>query len=250
MTEIPAEGILSTVTQQKGPARQGVWRMFDRIAPRYDLLNRLLSFRQDVRWRKKLAEFLPEGQSLHLVDLATGTGDVIITLCRCCPSIVRATGFDLAGEMLAIGRQKVDRAGLAQQVQLLEGDALRVPLPDCSAEVVTIAFGIRNVEDPLQGLREMHRLLKPGGRALVLEFSLPENALLRAIYLFYFRKILPRIGGLLSGDSYAYRYLNETVETFPYGQAFARLMEQAGFVHVAYRPLTLGVATIYCGTKP
>ena len=250
VAQVSVKTILIEPSLRSGPARWGVWRMFDRIAPRYDLLNRLLSFRQDVRWRKKLADFLPEGRQVHLVDLATGTGDVVITLCRRCPAVIRATGFDLAVEMLAIGREKIKRAGLQDRARLLEGDALKVPLPDESADVVTIAFGIRNVEEPLKGLQEMYRLLRPGGIALVLEFSLPANRLLKTLYLFYFRHMLPWIGGLLSGDGYAYRYLNQTVETFPYGEAFACLMEAAGFQNVRWKPLTLGVATIYRGTKP
>ncbi len=229
--------------------RNEVWRMFDRIAQRYDLLNRLLSFGRDVVWRKKLAHFLPEGESLQLLDLATGTADVIIFLFQKSPRIFRAVGIDLAERMLEIGQQKIHEHQLDQVVELKVGDATQIPFPDNQFHVVTIAFGIRNVDDVPQSLREMYRVLKPGGRALILEFSLPHASIIRQAYLFYFRNILPRIGGWISGNHYAYQYLNQTVETFPYGESFAGLMIEAGFSRVGFKPLTFGVATIYYGDK-
>ncbi|NOX36226.1 MAG: bifunctional demethylmenaquinone methyltransferase/2-methoxy-6-polyprenyl-1,4-benzoquinol methylase UbiE [Calditrichaeota bacterium] len=229
--------------------RNELWRMFDRIAQRYDLLNRLLSFGQDVVWRKKLARFLPEGECLEVLDLATGTADVIIYLFQKSARVFRAVGIDLAERMLEIGQQKIREHQLDQVVELKVGDATRIPFPDNQFHVVTIAFGIRNVENVPQSLREMYRVLKPGGRALVLEFSLPRSPIVRNAYLFYFRNILPRIGGWISGDHYAYQYLNKTVESFPYGESFAQLMTEAGFSRVGYKSLTFGVATIYYGDK-
>lgn len=231
------------------PSRQNVGSMFDRIAHRYDLLNRLLSFGTDVRWRKRLSKHLPAGGQLQVLDLATGTADVLISLEKNCPRVQRGTGVDLSFGMLSHGLPKLRALGLAQRFRLLQGDAQRLPLPTAAYDAVTISFGIRNVLNVDAGLREMHRILKPGGRALILEFSLPANPLFRAGYLFYFRHVLPRIGALLSGDGHAYRYLNQTVETFPYGQAFCSLMENAGFQSVRAHPLTFGIATLYQGDK-
>lgn len=223
--------------------------MFDRIAHRYDLLNRLLSFGTDVRWRKRLGQHLPAGDTLNVLDLATGTADVLISLERHCPSVQRGTGVDVSFGMLSHGVPKLRALGLAGRFRLVRGDAMRLPLPTDRYDAATISFGIRNVLDVGAGLREMHRVLRPGGRVLVLEFSLPGNALFRAGYLFYFRHVLPRIGALLSGDGHAYRYLNQTVETFPYGEAFCALLREAGFREVKAFPLTLGIATLYQGDK-
>jgi demethylmenaquinone methyltransferase/2-methoxy-6-polyprenyl-1,4-benzoquinol methylase len=231
------------------PPRQDVWRMFDRIAPRYDLLNRLLSGRQDVSWRRKLARLLPERDKMSVLDLATGTGDVLVEIWRAGRGVARGIGMDMSGGMLAIGHDKLAQHGLSSSYQMVRGDAGRIAAADNSFDAVTIAFGIRNVIDVPEALKEMRRVLNPGGRVLILEFSLPSNAFFRAGYLFYFRHVLPRIGGAISGDSYAYRYLNQTVETFPYGEAFLALMREAGFRDVRSRSLTFGIASIYQGDK-
>lgn len=235
--------------RKKEPTRHDVWKMFNRIAPRYDLLNRLLSLRQDVAWRRKMARYLPDRPGLKLLDLATGTGDQILFLISQSDQIESAVGIDLAEEMLARGRQKVSAKGLETVIELKHGDATRIPFSDQQFDVITISFGIRNVVDVPQSLRDMYRVLKPGGRALILEFSLPANGLFRKLYLFYFRRILPLIGGLISGDMAAYRYLNQTVESFPYGRDFCDLMRDAGFVNVAFEPLTFSIAAIYRGDK-
>lgn len=236
-------------TTPTSPSRVHVGSMFDRIAHRYDLLNRLLSFGTDVRWRKRMAQHLPEGASLEVLDLATGTADVLISLEKHCPRVKRGTGVDLSFGMLSFGLPKLKALGLAKRFRLVRGDAMSLPLPSDRYDAVTISFGIRNVLDVPAGLREMCRILKPGGRALVLEFSLPGNPLFRAGYLFYFRHVLPRVGALLSGDGGAYRYLNQTVETFPYGEDFCGLMRDAGFRDVTAFPLTFGIATLYQGDK-
>lgn len=223
--------------------------MFDRIARRYDLLNRLLSFRRDVYWRKRLTRFLPEKENLRILDLATGTGDVLLTLCRTCPRIASAIGSDLSEEMLKLARQKVAARSLDHIITLQREDATDLKLADNSFDCITIAFGIRNLTDLSAGLSEMHRVLVPGGRLLILEFSLPLNPLVRAFYLPYFQHVLPRIGAIVSGDSQAYRYLERTVASFPYGQEMVRHIEAAGFENVTATPLTFGTATIYCGDK-
>lgn len=226
------------------------WRMFDRIAQRYDLLNRLLSFRRDVAWRKRLCAALPERPDQHVLDLATGTGDVLLALLQCRERVGRVTGLDRSANMLALARHKIRRLGTGSGGALVRGDACRIGAADGSFDAVTMAFGIRNVPDAPGALREIYRVLKPGGRVVILEFALPSNRLFRAAYLAYFRHMLPRIGGLISGDSSAYRYLNRTVEAFPYGGAFGALLSNAGFERVSIQALTFGIAALYVGDKP
>jgi demethylmenaquinone methyltransferase/2-methoxy-6-polyprenyl-1,4-benzoquinol methylase len=231
------------------PSRQNVWQMFDRIAHRYDLLNHLLSFGQDIMWRKKLRRHLPEKRPLDVLDMATGTGDQLIALAQKDGLVGKGTGMDLAEKMLEVGREKIREMGMADRLTLTQGDAVDVPVEDNSYDLLTISFGIRNVLDVPRSLKNMYRALRPGGRVLILEFSLPQNSLIRNGYLFYFRHILPKLGGLISGDYYAYNYLNKTVETFPYGDAFCSLLQDAGFTNVRAVSLTFGVATIYRGDK-
>lgn len=234
-------------TASPEPSRHEVWRMFDRIAPRYDLLNRVLSGGLDVAWRRKMARLLPERAPLRLLDVATGTADQILMLMDRAPAITEAIGVDMAEQMLQKGRVKVRERGLEQRIQLKTGDAIAIPEPDASFDVCTISFGIRNVTDVVAALREMRRVLRPGGRAFVLEFSQPTARWFRVLYFFYLRHLLPVIGGWISGDREAYRYLNVTIESFPSGEAFCALMQRAGFADVRAVPLTMGIASIYIG---
>ena len=165
--------------------------MFDRIAHRYDLLNRLLSCGQDVRWRRRMARYLPDRTDLKLLDLATGTADQIIYLMKSSPNIASAVGMDMSENMLQHGREKLESLPFGDRIQLKTGNASAIPVGDDEFDVATISFGIRNVEDVVMALRDMRRALKPGGRMLILEFGLPGNRLMRAAYLLYFRKILP-----------------------------------------------------------
>lgn len=236
------------IRESAPPSRRDVWRMFDRIAPRYDLLNHLLSLNRDRAWRKRMVRFLPEGGNLAVLDLATGTGDQLLSL-YVTGTVSFGVGLDMAAEMMAIGLKKIEARGLADRLMMVRGDASAIPFADSSFDAVTITFGIRNLVDVRAGLAEMYRILRPHGRALILEFSLPNNSLLRRSYLLYFRHLLPRLGAVISGDRQAYRYLNQTVESFPYGDEFRALMRDAGFGAVVAYPLTLGVATIYCGEK-
>lgn len=247
MTRQP--GVQTGKKSPSSPPRTEVWKMFDRIAHRYDLLNRTLSLGQDVVWRNRVAKHLPGFSDQHILDLATGTGDLIISIFEKSERVKSGIGIDMAEKMLEFGRPKLRKRNLDQAITLQKGDAMDIPFPAESFDAVTIAFGIRNVIDVLESMREMHRVLKPGGRVIILEFSLPKNGFFRSLYLFYFRKVLPIIGGLISGDSYAYRYLNETVETFPYGEAFCQLLHEAGFSDVKMTPLNFGIATIYQGDK-
>ncbi|MBW2266570.1 MAG: bifunctional demethylmenaquinone methyltransferase/2-methoxy-6-polyprenyl-1,4-benzoquinol methylase UbiE [Deltaproteobacteria bacterium] len=232
------------------PSRTEVWKMFNRVAPRYDLLNRILSLGIDRLWRRKMTSFLPPREKQHVLDLATGTADQLLSLFENRNEIKSATGMDLADRMLHIGRKKVERAGLSDVITLKIGSATDIAANDQEFDAVTISFGIRNVADTTQSLREIYRVLKPGGRLLVLEFSLPKSPLFCNIYLFYLRHILPKVGAFLSKDPYAYRYLNETIETFPCGEAFRRILKLAGFTAIAVHPLTFGIATIYQGDRP
>lgn len=221
--------------------------MFNRIAGRYDCLNRLLSLRRDVAWRNALVRALPEGRALRVLDLATGTGDVLLAMAG--RKDLRGVGLDPATAMLAVGRKKLAQRGLSRRFPLIPGDALALPFAGASFDAVTIAFGIRNVPEVDTALGEMRRVLRPGGRLLVLEFSLPAFWGIRAPYLVYFRYILPRIGALLSGDGAAYRYLNRSVEAFPCGHAFCALLEAAGFTVSKVRTLSFGIATLYTAER-
>ena len=234
----------------KDPSRQDAWRMFDRIAPRYDLLNKLLSLYQDVGWRKVLTKGLPIHSNQIVLDLATGTADVLLSLFKNSTKVIQGIGIDMACDMLKYGRRKVYEKDLNNFIHLIPGDASAIPFAANQFDVVTIAFGIRNVMDVKASLAEIYRVLKPSGKVLILEFSLPENRILKTLYLLYFRNILPRIGFLISGDAYAYRYLNKTVESFPYGETFCNLIRAVGFQSVDVKPLTFGIASIYRGEKP
>ncbi len=223
--------------------------MFDRIASRYDLLNRLLSFGQDLWWRRKLAKILERNKSAEILDLATGTADVLLSVHKYNQAMRLGVGIDLAGEMLQVGRYKLEKANLSEKTILLRADALSLPVVDNSFDATTISFGIRNVVDVHNALKEMRRVLKTGGKALILEFALPPNPVLRRIFLVYIHSVIPFIGGIVSGNKRAYRYFHETVETFSYGEEFAQLMKEAGFKEVKMHRMTLGVAIIYEGVK-
>lgn len=227
----------------------GSWRMFDDIASRYDFLNRLLSFGMDILWRRRLAGLLPDKRGQKVLDVATGTADVLLSLFQNNPHVQSGCGIDLAEKMMDIGRKKIARQGLEPHVTLHRGDANQIPFNDGTFDAATIAFGIRNMEEPARVLREMRRVLNKGGRALVLEFALPRNALIRRVYLVYLRHLMPLIGAAFSGHYRAYKYLNRTIEAFPCGEEFRALMAQAGFRNVKAYPLLFGVASIYQGDK-
>jgi len=223
--------------------RDFVRRMFDRIARRYDLLNHLLSAGTDVRWRRRAVRLLDPQPGWRILDLATGTGDFAFEAAS--RGSVRVTGVDLSVPMLRVGCEK--RRGRA--VDLLCGDAEGLPFRDGTFDGVTVGFGIRNVARLDAGLREMGRVLRRGGRAVILEFSRPRTPVLSHLYMFYFKNLLPRIGALVSGDRVAYTYLYESVVRFPEGQDFLAAMERAGFREVRERRLTFGIATVYVGEK-
>ena len=224
------------------------WQMFDQISPNYDQINRILSFGMDLSWRRFAASHLPKALDLHLLDVASGTGDQLIACMESGASIASSIGIDLSQEMLRIGEKKIAQKPYRERTELLLGDAEKLPFADGSFDAATFSFGIRNVVHPIQALQEMRRVLNPKGVGLILEFSLPPQPF-KFFHLFYLRYLLPWIGGLFSKDRVAYRYLNQTIEAFPYGKAFCSLMEQAGFCQVEAFPLALGAVTLYRGVN-
>ncbi len=226
-----------------------IWTMFDKISPSYDLVNRLLSFSIDKRWRKKCADFVPNRPNLCLLDIATGTGDQLIALMDQCSNIRRSLGIDMAREMLSIGREKLKKKSYNHLVDLTDGTALSLPVASSSMDVISIAFGVRNFTDLDQCLKECFRALTPEGKLIILEFSLPRNQWIRKFHLFYLRKIVPWIGGLISKNQEAYRYLNTTIESFPFGEEFVNIIRKEGFSQVSFFPLTFGIATIYVAER-
>lgn len=236
-------------TKSEERSRKNVWQMFDEISPRYDFLNHLLSFGADIHWRKKLIQYLPKNSDIRLLDLATGTADQLITIVKKAKQVKSALGIDLSQEMIRLGQRKIIDKPYMHQITLTKGDATDISLGNESVDCVTMSFGIRNVEDTQKCLNECMRVLTPRGRLLILEFSIPKNRLIKGCHLFYLRHVLPNVGGLISRQKAAYRYLNETIETFPSGEAFCDLMKKAGFVRVKAHPMTLGVTTLYVGEK-
>ena len=234
-----------TDTNQK---REKIAGMFNDISARYDLLNHLLSFGIDRRWRKRLIRRLQQTDPQKVLDVATGTGDLAITAAlRTRASI---TGADISAGMMNKGKRKVDAAGLSGRIQFIEGAAESLPFSDGTYDAVMVAFGVRNFADLQQGLNEFFRVLKPGGKVLILEFSMPENNLLGALYRFYFRSILPRIGRAVSGHPEAYSYLPDSVTSFPYGEAFLKHLSDAGFMRCSGKPLSGGIAALYEAVRP
>ena len=222
------------------------WKMFNRISPSYDRINRILSLGMYQNWRHSVAAHLPKKPAIRLLDLASGTGDQLIACLESGASINEAVGIDLSEEMLRIAKEKITAKSYKNKVSFLTADAEQIPFADASFDAATFSFGIRNVSDPLLSLKQIKRILKPQGKCLILEFSMPKQPF-KPFHLFYLRHILPRIGGWLSKNPDAYRYLNQTIETFPSGKAFCSLMETAGFSSIKTVPMALGAVTLYVG---
>ncbi len=238
---------MPSVSLEKTQNRIG--SMFDRIAATYDFLNHTLSLGLDIQWRNRAVRSLPARKNDLVLDVATGTGDLAFALLRARPK-ARIVGVDLARNMLRIAREKRRRQGIAERCySVLAGDALQLPFSDNRFDALMIAYGIRNVPDMGRALKEFHRVLKPGGHLLVLEFSLPRLPLLRNAYIFYFEKILPRLGGFVSGDSEAYAYLPASVGAFVTPEELQALTETHGFHHVLTRLLTGGVTYFLLARK-
>jgi demethylmenaquinone methyltransferase / 2-methoxy-6-polyprenyl-1,4-benzoquinol methylase len=224
-----------------------VEEMFDNISPKYDLLNHLLSVNIDKIWRKnaikKVKVFAPQ----NILDVATGTGDFAIAATRI--KNVRVTGIDISEGMLEVGRKKVERKKLSGQIELIKADSENLPFDKDTFDAATVGFGVRNFENLEKGLSEIFRVLKPGGVFVVLEFSKPKKTPFKQLYYFYFTKILPALGRLISKDNSAYTYLPESVKTFPDGEDFIDILNNVGFVESRSHQQTFGIATIYFSRK-
>lgn len=239
---------LETVPVDKSAAR--VRRMFGEIAPRYDLLNHLLSLNVDRYWRWRTVRRVRPRGSFPILDVCSGTGDLALAYGRKSGSGTKIVGADFCHAMLVRGRRKAARAAMDERLAFIEADATRLPLPDDHFQIVSVAFGLRNVSNPDRGLAEMVRVCRPGGRVAVLEFSKPTWQPFRAVYEWYFRRVLPWIGQRMAQNQQrAYNYLPTSVEQFSSGEALAERMRRAGLGDVAYQRLSLGIATLYVGTK-
>jgi demethylmenaquinone methyltransferase/2-methoxy-6-polyprenyl-1,4-benzoquinol methylase len=230
-----------------GTKREQVERMFDAISPKYDLLNRLFSMGIDQGWRRKVVRMLGEEPVGHLLDVATGTADLAILGSL---KARQVTGADISEGMLKLGREKVARRGLADRVTLVQANSEQLPFPNATFDAVTVAFGVRNFEHLEQGVKDMVRVLRPGGRIFILEFSKPAKAPFKQLFRFYFHRVMPTVGKAISKDSAAYAYLPKSVDAFPEGAAFEDLMRAAGLGEVRSFALTGGIATLYRGRRP
>ncbi len=227
-----------------------VRKMFGEIAERYDFLNHLLSLNVDRYWRWRTVKSVPPQAGMKILDICTGTGDLALAYNKAAGGEAEIVGADFCHEMLVLGRKKALKSGADERVSFVEADAMQIPLPDNQFDIVSVAFGLRNVAVTDVGLAEMFRVCKPGGRVAVLEFSSPEWQPFKAVYGWYFRNVLPKIGQLLARNAQsAYNYLPESVGQFPQGEQLAQRMRAAGLTEVWYRGLTLGVATLYVGKK-
>ena len=225
-----------------------VEQMFDKIAPNYDLLNRLLSLGIDVSWRKRAIGYLREQPPRDLLDVATGTADVAIMAAKILQP-ARIVGIDIANQMLELGRQKIAAQALAEIITLETGDSEQLRFEDQTFDAVTVAFGVRNFEHLEKGLAEMYRVLRPGGRVVILEFSKPQSFPFKQLYNGYFKYVLPLIGRLTSRDIRAYTYLFESVQVFPEGNDFLHILSKTGYQNPTCERLTLGICSIYTATK-
>ena len=225
--------------------------MFGAIAPSYDLLNHLLSLNIDKLWRRRTTRLVPPSGTAPILDLCTGTGDLALAYDRAAGGRVRIMGADFCHEMLVRAVAKTEKRQASERIKFLEADAQRLPFPDNSFEITTVAFGLRNIIDTDRGLAEMARVTRPGGRVAILEFSQPRGRLFGRLYRFYFRRILPRIGQAISRSrDNAYHYLPASVLEFPDGEALAERLRRQGLVNVRWYSFTFGIASLYVGSKP
>jgi demethylmenaquinone methyltransferase / 2-methoxy-6-polyprenyl-1,4-benzoquinol methylase len=225
-------------------------RMFDGIAPKYDLLNHLLSLNVDKAWRRRVVKMVPLTDG-PLLDLCTGTGDLAFDYDAAYRGAVTIVGADFSGEMLNFAVKKSQKRDSHPRIRFVQADAQQLPFPDNTFEVATVSFGLRNVTDPMVGLAEMTRVVRPGGRVAVLEFSRPKHWMFGRLYRAYFRYLLPMVGQVFSrSEESAYRYLPASVMEFPDGEALAVKMRETGLTDVNYKPFTFGISTLYIGTKP
>jgi demethylmenaquinone methyltransferase/2-methoxy-6-polyprenyl-1,4-benzoquinol methylase len=232
--------------ENKGKKEQ-VAHMFDNISKKYDLLNHLLSMGIDILWRKKAIKLLKKDKPKHILDIATGTGDFALEALSLKPE--KVIGVDISEGMLAVGREKMKKKGVADIIELQTGDSENLQFQDNSFDAVIASFGVRNFENLEKGLAEMLRVLRPGGRLVIIEFSKPGMFPFKQVYNFYFSTVLPKIGKLVSKDSSAYTYLPASVQEFPYGNRFLGILQNVGYKQTKCKPLTFGISSIYTAIK-
>lgn len=232
---------------QEDSKKQQVEQMFDAISPKYDFLNHLLSGGIDIYWRKRAIRELKNLPITQLLDMATGTGDFAIEAMKLNPG--KIIGMDISDGMLSFGRKKIKELKLENKIEFIQADSENIPLEDNSIDAITVSFGVRNFENLPKGLEELNRVLKPGGKCVVVEFSNPRKFPMKQLYWFYAKKILPVFGRIISGDSSAYTYLPESVAEFPDGEKFLSIYEKAGFKQTKWIPMTGGICSIYTGSK-
>ncbi|MEM1407687.1 MAG: bifunctional demethylmenaquinone methyltransferase/2-methoxy-6-polyprenyl-1,4-benzoquinol methylase UbiE [Bacteroidota bacterium] len=233
--------------EKQANKKEQVAEMFDNISKKYDFLNHFLSLGIDIRWRKKAIKLLKKDNPKHILDIATGTADFAIESLSLKPE--KVTGVDISEGMLSVGREKLKKKGLDHIIQLELGDSEKLLFEDNKFDAVIVSFGVRNFAHLEKGLADMYRVLKPGGKTVIVEFSRPSKFPFKNIYNFYFKAILPKIGRLVSKDQSAYTYLPESVQVFPDGTDFLKVLERVGFKNTTCTPLTFGVSSIYVGVK-
>lgn len=227
--------------------KKQVEQMFDTISDNYDNLNRMISLGSDQSWRKKVLQLVADTKPKTVLDIATGTGDLAILMFK--TNAEKIIGLDLSAGMLEVGKEKVKALGLEHTIEMIQGDSENLPFENDRFDAITVGFGIRNFEDLEKGLSEIHRVLKPNGIFVILETSVPTKFPFKQGYHLYTRNILPMMGKLFSKDQKAYKYLSESAENFPFGEALNNILRKVGFKNVEYRPQTMGVATIYSASK-
>ncbi len=227
--------------------KKQVEQMFDNVSTNYDFLNRVLTFGIDVRWRKKIVKFIAKDNPKQLLDIATGTGDFAIMLSALNPE--KVIGLDLSQGMLAIGIEKIKKKKLDHIIDMVQGDSENLPFEDATFDAITVGFGVRNFENLDAGLKEIHRVLKPGGVLAILETSQPEKFPMKQLFKFYSKYVIPTVGNLISKDKSAYSYLPESAASFPYGKSFNNILQKNGFNNATNKPLTFGIASMYTAKK-
>ncbi len=238
-----------TPTHEPGKSKkQQVEVMFDKIAGRYDFINRFLSAGIDVSWRKKAIRQLKKDDPKSILDVATGTGDMAILCCKILKPL-KVTGIDLSEQMLELGRKKVEKEGFTQVIELLKGDGETINFPGNSFDAVMAAFGVRNFENLETGLKELLRVLKPGGKVVILEFSKPRHSAFRSLYNLYMGIIAPEVARMFKQNKQAYQYLSESTKAFPDRSNFLSILERTGFIETEYKQLSFGICCIYRGRK-